>query len=157
MARKNSNKSVVETEVVVDAEVVVAEPEVVEATMDELVTELTEIAQAGIEEMKHLLPSKGTIYALTEKGAATLGRTGLQTQQRGVLGLGMAWRNGAVKGASLRASALATLFADLEDGNDAIVERSVALAKLATIPLGTKSPVTRLSAFLRAGLLAEIA
>lgn len=112
-----------------------------------------EVAAAAVEAAP---VAKDTVYMLTEKGAQSLGRQGLNTQQRGVLGLGMAWRNGAVKAPSLRAAALGVLFSGLEDGQDAIVTRNKALALLATINLGTKSPVTRLSAFLRAGLLAEV-
>lgn len=113
-----------------------------------------EVVAAAVEAAAPV--AKDTVYMLTDKGAQSLGRTGLSTQQRGVLGLGMAWRNGAVKAPSLRAAALGVLFAELEDGQDAIVTRNKALAVLATINLGTKSPVTRLSAFLRAGLLAEV-
>lgn len=98
-------------------------------------------------------PTTEMLY-VTEQGMASAAREGLLTRQRSAKGFTRAtWRPNGVTAPSLRAAALGTILAQCND--DGFIGRDAALAALGTINLGSKTPATRLSAFLRAGLLAS--
>ena len=99
-------------------------------------------------------PQGGPLLAVTAAGLATAQRQGLATVQRSASGQGMQWRATGIKAPNLRAQALAAILA-LANGGP--VTQQAALAALAGVPLGSKTPASRISAFIRAGLLAHTA
>lgn len=97
-------------------------------------------------------PKSTVVYLVTDKGLASAGRSSLITLQRSAKGFGKAWRANGKHDNSLRAAALNALI-DASSDESGAIGQDAALAALKAINLGSKTPASRLSAFVRAGLL----
>lgn len=94
-------------------------------------------------------------YSVTESGLASAQRSGLITRQRTEKGHGKLWRIKGKSDLSLRAAALGAILAVADENGH--IAQDAALSALGAINLGSKTPATRLSAFVRAELLAIVA